>query len=306
MNILLIFFMILCKNIDADINIFYGDEIEYESVEVEGIKKGGLPATVGMMKKLEKKYPNQLFILLNHSTKYMNISKSSKILEKAGVKALLIDSTFFTKHSSSIPMIGANIHYSDSVAKPFIGYKNIFIDNMKISIVGIVSKDVKLPEKYRYENIAEDLQLTLDLLDKTYSPDLSIVISNSDDTNIYEIVKNRKRATLLIDKINREDIDSIQKYNMISKKVDKNSLGLFSLQITNDKITDYKNIVLDLNIRSAEDIKKDKDKFTKIKELEKKEGKKATAKYREEIEKNLEKDSVEEDKEMKTFISENM
>lgn len=301
-----ILFVTLFINTISDINIFYGDEIEYASTEIGGSKKGGLPAAVGMMKKLKNKYPNQLFLLLNSNKNYKDLSKHIKILEKAGVKAILINSDFLKSKDISVPALGTNIKYSSSQAKPHIGYKNIFMDNMKISLIGIVSKDTELPQGYKHGIIKEELQLTLDLLDKTYSPDISIVISNSNDENILQTVQNRKRSTILIDNHNREDINSVQKYNMVSKKTEKNSLGLFSLQITNDKITDYKNIIVNLNVKNDKDIERDEKEELKMKDIEKKDGKKATKKQREELEKNIEKSSVEEDRDMKEFISENI
>ena len=295
-----ILFLALTISATANIDIFYINNIDnYLSTQVKGKKVGGLPGIAVKIREMSTGDSDSLFLYANKQKsldKEYEITKGLDILEKAGIKTLILnpDLAFnydiFLRSQSNIQPIAANLNQKDKLTNTFAPYYNTSLDALKISVIGLVdeSKYEKSPIKRveqhlpnirlekriaRFKNVELEtsdsltkLKETIHMLERTFAPSFYIVLSNSNNRSaLVEFVKNNDNVILFDANANKIDnLDEIQKTKMVAQEVNgTKELGLFALTITDKKITDFRNSILPINIVTKEEsnkIKEDKKK----------------------------------------------
>lgn len=309
-----IIFIILFKLTESNISIFYLNKFQHRPKE----GKGGISLVTSVIKRAKR--DNSLLFLvednLNLSPK--EYSEKVAILKKANCQATLADDNYINvlknldknidnikDTKNTMKTLACNVYSKDnSLTRCLPSYKNISVDGIKISIIGIPKPfDIGLVKtKNRILNLyfkksLDTLTELIDLLRTNFNPNLIILLSNNEDNSaLLPYIKSKD--ILLISNKGIQNYDNLKKRSMITKPLSDNQLGLFEIVFDGTSIVDYSNEIINLRIPNKKDIQKEKAELEKINSIK---DKKRSNKLKKNFDLRLDR-PVEEDKNIVNYM----
>tara|TARA_Y100001935_G_scaffold255666_1_gene271077 strand:- start:9464 stop:10423 length:960 start_codon:yes stop_codon:yes gene_type:complete len=283
----------------SDLTIYYSTSLQERPLE-DG--RGGLSLAASKIDELKNNNGQSLFLLLPKKDNFANekeMFKKLNILERVKVSSilptdsLLANIHLFIREERELPFVCSNLYKEGAIARFTNPWQNIFKNPLKIAILsfveekkvkeGFISKSEAPFQARRTFNRVKHTQLetrdpnahleeVIKLTKANYAPDIIIVMTDVKFSKTNIEVLQRENAILIsnVEQHNTEDL-------IKAKDVNEDQLGMIKLSITNKKITDFENRVINLKLRNEDDDIKEGEIVDRIKSLEK-EGKSREAK----------------------------
>ncbi len=253
-----LFFIIFKAFLAKELTIFYTTNFynNYDSIIVKGKTVGGVVGLKSKLDELKLKYPNSLKIHLGETKKIEQREEFENylnILENFKFNVLAVDINQAKNNIKNLPFVSCNIfNEKEEFASKFDKYKNFYIDNNKISVIGVsdptFEKGNKFDDNLGNLKIKEpiiELKRVLELIKRNFDPHIIIILSTFNSNEFIKILQENKNIVLLLqnpEKIN--NLKALENKYIIGNKIREHEIGLINLKIEGNEIIDYKTEVM--------------------------------------------------------------